>query len=88
MIEGISAPIRIRQQVLPGCPLRAETHGLVERGVRDATQAISQAWPAGPALTGPVFHFVLFRNGVTRSMGSGNMMVVFLSAPITVSVSR
>ena len=34
----------------------------------------------------PYFRFS--RKGVSKSMGSGKMMVVFLSAPITVSVSR
>jgi hypothetical protein len=32
--------------------------------------------------------FNLPRKGDSRSIGRGNMMVVFLSAPITVSVSR
>ncbi len=36
----------------------------------------------------PESYFNFSRKGVSRSMGSGKMMVVFLSAPMTVSVSR
>ena len=37
---------------------------------------------------GGYFFFIISRNGVTRSIGSGNTTVVFLSAPMTVRVSR